>query len=69
MPKVRFRVTVDPLTEKGAPVFRADGGDEIDFLISVNAGEELGSLGKVSSGGELSRITLAVMTVQKPLSP
>ena len=62
MPKVRFRVTVDPLTEKGAPVFRADGGDEIDFLISVNAGEELGSLGKVSSGGELSRITLAVMT-------
>ena len=34
----------------------------MDFLISVNAGEDLASLGKVSSGGELSRITLAVKT-------
>ncbi len=60
MPKVRFRVALTPLWEKGAPVFRPDGCDDVDFLISVNAGEELGSLGKVSSGGELSRITLAL---------
>ena len=62
MPKVRFRIAVVPLSEKGAPVFRADGCDDVDFLISVNAGEELGSLGRVSSGGELSRITLALKT-------
>ncbi len=62
MPKVRFRVTVTPLFENGSPVFRADGCDEVDFLISVNAGEEMGSLGRVSSGGELSRITLALKT-------
>ena len=62
MPKVRFRVCVTPLRDNGAPVFRADGCDDVDFLISVNAGEELGSLGKVSSGGELSRITLALKT-------
>ena len=62
MPKVRFRIAVTPLTEKGTPLFRADGCDDVDFLISVNAGEELGSLGRVSSGGELSRITLALKT-------
>ena len=62
MPKVRFRVVVTPLRDKGRPVFRADGCDDVDFLISVNAGEEMGSLGKVSSGGELSRITLALKT-------
>ena len=62
MPKVRFRIAVVPLTDKGAPLFRPDGCDDVDFLISVNAGEELGSLGKVSSGGELSRITLALKT-------
>ena len=62
MPKVRFRVTVTPLFENGSPVFRADGCDDVDFLISVNAGEEMGSLGRVSSGGELSRITLALKT-------
>lgn len=62
MPKVRFRITVDPMKENGKYVFRADGYDDVDFLISVNVGEDIGSLGKVSSGGELSRITLAVKT-------
>ena len=62
MPKVRFRISVTPLSDKGAPVFRPDGCDDVDFLISVNAGEEPASLGKVSSGGELSRITLALKT-------
>ena len=62
MPKVRFRVSVTPAAGKGDAAFRPDGCDDVDFLISVNAGEELGSLGKVSSGGELSRITLALKT-------
>jgi len=46
----------------GGYVFRQDGFDDVDFLISVNTGEDMQSLGRVSSGGELSRITLAVKT-------
>lgn len=60
MPKVRFRIAVTPMKEGAKPLFKADGVDDVDFLISVNTGEELQSLGKVSSGGELSRITLAI---------
>ncbi len=63
MPKVRFRIAVTPQRDAaGSYLFRPDGADDVDFLISVNVGEEMQSLGKVSSGGELSRITLAVKT-------
>ncbi len=63
MPKVRFRIAVTPQRDAaGTYIFRPDGADDVDFLISVNIGEEMQSLGKVSSGGELSRITLAVKT-------
>jgi len=63
MPKVRFRIAVTSQRDaSGAYLFRPDGADDVDFLISVNVGEEMQSLGKVSSGGELSRITLAVKT-------
>lgn len=37
-----------------------DGKDEIEFLISANMGEELKPLAKTASGGELSRIMLAI---------
>lgn len=40
----------------------ATGVDEIGFLVSVNRGEELRALEKVASGGELSRIALALKT-------
>lgn len=60
MPKVRFRIDVTPVRDGSKPAFRSDGCDDVDFLISVNIGEDLQSLGKVSSGGELSRVTLAV---------
>ena len=40
-----------------------DGYDDIEFLISTNPGEELRPLGMVASGGELSRIMLAIKTV------
>ncbi|MBE6626180.1 MAG: DNA repair protein RecN [Ruminococcaceae bacterium] len=60
MPKVRFRISVMPMKDGAKPLFKADGIDDVDLLISVNTGEELQSLGKVSSGGELSRITLAI---------
>ncbi|GMQ57788.1 DNA repair protein RecN [Vallitalea sediminicola] len=43
--------------------FNAYGWDEIEFLISTNVGEPLKSLSKVASGGELSRIMLAIKSV------
>ena len=41
----------------------ADGIDRIEFLISPNRGEELKSLAKIASGGELSRIMLSLKTI------
>ncbi|QUH31060.1 DNA repair protein RecN [Vallitalea guaymasensis] len=43
--------------------FNSNGWDEIEFLISTNVGEPLKSLSKVASGGELSRIMLAIKSV------
>jgi DNA repair protein RecN (Recombination protein N) len=39
------------------------GFDDVEFMISTNPGEPLKSLGSVASGGELSRIMLAIKTV------
>ena len=39
------------------------GRDDVEFMISTNPGEERRSLGKVVSGGELSRIMLAIKTL------
>ncbi len=41
----------------------AGGYDDVEFLISTNPGETLKPLGQVASGGELSRIMLAIKTV------
>ena len=48
-----------------------DGADQICFLVSTNAGQEAQPLAKVASGGELSRIALAiqVLTAQKMDTP
>lgn len=43
--------------------YTANGFDDAEFLISTNPGEPVKPLGKVASGGELSRIMLAVKTV------
>lgn len=43
--------------------YTANGFDEAEFVISTNPGESLRSLGTVASGGELSRIMLAIKTV------
>ncbi|MCU5773916.1 DNA repair protein RecN [Erwiniaceae bacterium BAC15a-03b] len=49
----------------------ADGADRIDFRVSTNPGQPLQALAKVASGGELSRIALAiqVITAQKMDTP
>ena len=59
MPKVRFSVQVVKRPQK-ENLFTADGWDDVDFLLSVNPGEAMQSLGKVASGGELSRVMLAM---------
>ncbi len=46
-----------------AASYTANGLDEAEFLISTNPGEPLRPLGKVASGGELSRIMLAIKTI------
>lgn len=43
--------------------FTANGKDEAEFMISTNPGESVKSLSKVASGGELSRIMLAIKSV------
>lgn len=45
------------------PHYTANGFDEAEFVISTNPGEPERSLGQVASGGELSRIMLAIKTV------
>ena len=45
------------------PHFTAGGFDEAEFMISTNPGEPVKSLGQVASGGELSRIMLAIKAV------
>ena len=61
MPSVRFVTDMGPLA--GKPGFGPRGADEVRFLMSANAGEEPGRIAKIASGGELSRIMLALKTV------
>ena len=61
MPSVRFETVITPLP--GDPGFGATGADEVLFLMSANAGEAPGRIAKIASGGELSRIMLALKTV------
>ncbi|HEY2464455.1 MAG TPA: DNA repair protein RecN [Steroidobacteraceae bacterium] len=51
-----FAVRVSPAESEFSP----HGSDEVEFLVSANPGQPLKSLAKVASGGELSRISLAV---------
>lgn len=55
---VRFQMEFARLSD-----YTANGIDDAEFLISTNPGEPLKPLGKVASGGELSRIMLAIKTV------
>ncbi|MBM7584566.1 DNA repair protein RecN (Recombination protein N) [Bacillus pakistanensis] len=60
--EVRFKLSDSELTPE-AYKYRRDGGDEVEFYISTNPGEPLKPLSKVASGGELSRIMLALKTI------
>ena len=55
---VKFEIVFDELEN-----YTASGKDDVEFMISMNPGEPVRALGDVASGGELSRIMLAIKTV------
>ena len=61
MPSVRFAVEFEAIESE--PGFDANGCDSVRFIMSANAGEELGRISRIASGGELSRIMLAMKNV------
>lgn len=58
MEKARFCVSVESGSE-----FYENGMDKVEFLISANPGEPLKPLVKIASGGELSRVMLAIKSI------
>lgn len=59
--RIEIRITPAPWSECGA--------DAIEFLIAPNVGEEPKPLDKIASGGELSRVALALKTCTSPAKP
>lgn len=57
LPKARFEISVMP------KALAQDGADNVEFLISTNVSEELKPLAKVASGGEISRVMLAIKSI------
>jgi DNA repair protein RecN (Recombination protein N) len=64
MDKTKFKVVIQPST------LSSEGMDSVEFMISPNTGEALRPLAKIASGGELSRVMLAIkssMAKKQPL--
>ena len=58
MPHAKFEVAIDDLE-----TFNASGKNDVEFLIRTNLGEDVHPLSKIASGGEISRVMLAIKTV------
>ena len=61
MPSVRFAVEFVPVTNEQG--FDEHGAEDLRFIMSANTGEQMGRISKIASGGELSRIMLAMKNV------
>ncbi|MBR5808962.1 MAG: DNA repair protein RecN, partial [Clostridia bacterium] len=57
MPKVKFEIMIEPCE------FDKKGADNVEFMISPNPGEPLKPLVQIASGGELSRVMLAIKSI------
>lgn len=57
LPRVQFKIEVEPAE------LNSNGKDQVEFLISTNVSEDLKPLAKVASGGEISRVMLAIKTI------
>jgi DNA repair protein RecN (Recombination protein N) len=64
--RARFVTAIAPRPEAE---WGADGADSVRFLIATNPGQEPGPLGRIASGGELSRLLLALKVVLAGSSP
>ncbi len=58
MPNVRFKIEIKPSEN-----YHNNGKDDLDFLFAANKGSDFGLLKKTASGGEMSRIMLAVKSI------
>ena len=67
MKKARFKIKIETFLPSPDTIekVKESGTEELEFLISPNPGEELRPLRKIASGGELSRIMLALKTIGK----
>jgi DNA repair protein RecN (Recombination protein N) len=67
MAKARFevRLTARPPVLADAGTIRDQGAEDVEFLLSPNPGEELRPLRRIASGGELSRMMLALKSAGK----
>ena len=71
MEKAEFQTYVEPLQDDNGLLlidgkryaFREHGMDKVEFLIAPNVGSELRPLARIASGGEISRVMLALKTV------
>jgi DNA repair protein RecN (Recombination protein N) len=71
MDKAEFHASVQHIPEKSGPfqidgehyAFRSHGMDAVEFLIAPNVGSEARPISRIASGGEISRIMLALKTV------
>lgn len=57
LPKARFEIKITPKD------ISANGIDNVEFMISTNVSEDLKPLAKVASGGEISRVMLAIKSI------
>ena len=58
MPNAKFNIKIEKQEE-----YNSNGYDKVEFIICTNVGEEYKELTKIASGGEMSRIMLAIKTV------
>ncbi len=58
----QFAIDFNEYTVENAPLATQNGLDSITFLFSANAGEPMKALGKIISGGEMSRLMLSIKT-------
>jgi len=66
MPGGRFEAAVE---HDGESPFAAHGLDRVEFRVTANPGQPAGPLGRIASGGELARISLAIQVAAKTANP
>lgn len=62
MPNGKFNIKIEPVSNISNTI-SANGTDKIEFQVSLNPGQALEAMNKVASGGELSRISLAMQVI------